>query len=99
MDTIPGNLLEVIRYFSDLDVATKFVADLRWPNGFVCPHCGASEHSYVSTRRLWKCKSCKKQSSVKVGTIFEDSPIGFDKWLPAIWLVSNSKNGISSYEL
>ncbi len=95
----PQNLLEVIRYFSDLDVATKFVADLRWPNGPVCPRCGSDQHSYISTRRLWKCKSCKRQFSVKLGTIFEDSPIGFDKWLPALWLVANSKNGISSYEL
>src|SRR5438270_5734651 len=95
----PTNLLEAIRYFGDLDVATKFVADLRWPNGPVCPRCGSVEHSYVSTRRIWKCKACKKQFSVKVGTIFEDSPLGLDKWLPAIWLTANSKNGISSHEL
>lgn len=95
----PTNLLEAIRYFSDLDVATKFVADLRWPDGPVCPRCGATEHSYVSTRRLWKCKTCKRQFSVKVGTIFEDSALGLDKWLPAIWLAANSKNGISSHEL
>lgn len=57
------------------------------------------EHSYLSTRRLWKCKECKHQYSVKVGTIFEDSALGLDKWLPAIWLIANSKNGISSHEL
>jgi transposase-like protein len=57
------------------------------------------EHSYISTRRLWKCKGCKKQFSVKLGTIFEDSPLGLDKWLPAVWLIANSKNGISSHEL
>jgi transposase-like protein len=95
----PKNLLEAIRYFSDIDVATEFVANLRWPNGPVCPRCGSTEHSYLSTRRLWKCKGCKKQYSVKLGTIFEDSPLGFDKWLPAIWLTANSKNGISSHEL
>ena len=95
----PRNLLEAVKYFSDLDVATDFVAKLRWPNGPVCPHCGGAEHSYVSTRRIWKCKACKKQFSVKVGTIFEDSALGFDKWLPAVWLIANSKNGISSYEL
>jgi transposase-like protein len=95
----PTNLLEVIRYFSNLDVATKFVADLRWPDGPVCPSCGAPEHSYLANQRRWKCKSCKRQFSVKVGTIFEDSALGFDKWLPAIWLVANSKNGISSHEL
>jgi transposase-like protein len=96
---LPTNLIEAIRYFSDLDVCTDFVADLRWPNGPVCPKCGGTEYSYLTTRRLWKCKACKKQYSVKVGTIFEDSPLGLDKWLPAVWLAANSKNGISSHEL
>ncbi len=95
----PTNLLEAIRYFSDLDVANDFVSKLRWPDGPVCPHCGGKEHSFISTRRLWKCKSCKRQFSIKVGTIFEDSALGLDKWLPAIWLAANSKNGISSHEL
>src|ERR1039458_30887 len=96
----PQSLVEAIRYFTDIDVCTKFVADLRWPNGPVCPRCGVVDsHSYISTRRVWKCKACKKQFSVKVGTIFEDSPLGFDKWLPAVWLIANSKNGISSHEL
>lgn len=57
------------------------------------------DHSYLTTRRVWKCKGCKKQFSVKVGTIFEDSPLGLNKWLPAVWLIANSKNGISSHEL
>lgn len=96
---LPKTLLEAILYFADLDVCTEFVAKLRWPSGPVCPRCGALEHSYLSTRRLWKCKACKKQFSVKVGTIFEDSPLGLDKWLPAVWLTANSKNGISSHEL
>jgi transposase-like protein len=96
---LPANLLEAIRYFSDLDVCTDFVAKLRWPNGPVCLKCGGTEHSYLTTRRLWKCKACKKQFSVKVGTIFEDSALGLDKWLPAVWLIANSKNGISSHEL
>jgi|SRR5579871_2282100 len=95
----PTNLLEAIRYFSDLDVATDYVAELRWPDGFVCPHCGGREYSYLSTRRLWKCKACRKQSSVKVGTIFADSALGLDKWLPAIWLTANPETGMSSHEL
>jgi transposase-like protein len=95
----PTNLLEAIQYFSDLDVATEFVAKLRWPSGPVCPSCGCMEYSYLTTRRLWKCKACKRQYSVKVGTIFEDSPLPLSKWLPAIWLTANTKNGISSYEL
>ena len=65
----------------------------------VCPRCGATEYSYLTTRRVWKCKACKKQYSVKVGTIFEASPLGLDKWLPAVWLAANSKNGISSHDL
>jgi transposase-like protein len=95
----PTTFLEAIRYFSDLDVATEYVAGLRWPDGFVCPQCGGLEYSYVSTRRLWKCKSCKKQSSVKAGTILEDSALGLDKWLPAIWLSANPDSAISSHEL
>lgn len=96
---LPTSLLEAIRYFSDLDVCTDFVASLRWPNGPFCPKCGGVEHSFISTRRIWKCKACKRQFSVKAGTVFEDSPLGLDKWLPAVWLAANSKNGISSHEL
>lgn len=95
----PQNLLEAVRYFADLDVATEFVAKLRWPDGPTCPACGDKGYSYLTTRRVWKCKACKKQYSVKQGTIFEDSPLGLDKWLPAVWLIANSKNGISSHEL
>lgn len=98
-ERLPTTLIEAVRYFSDLDVATEFVAKLRWPDGPVCPRCGDSEYSYLSTRRVWKCKGCKKQYTVKLGTIFEDSPLGLDKWLPAVWLIANSKNGISSHEL
>ncbi len=93
-------LLEAIRYFSDAKVCLEFVAGLRWPDGKpTCPRCASQETSFISTRSLWKCKGCKKQFSVKVGTIFEDSPLGLDKWLAAIWMVANCKNGISSYEV
>lgn len=95
----PETLLDAIRYFADLDVSTQFVAELRWPDGPTCPLCGSREASFLRTRRIWKCKGCKKQYSVKLGTIFEDSPLGLDKWLPALWLLANAKNGISSYEL
>lgn len=98
-DKAPQTLIEAIRYFSDLDVCVAFVASLRWPNGPVCPSCEGTEHSYLKTRRIWKCKNCKRQFSVKVGTIFEDSPIPLDKWMAAIWLIANSKIGISSHEL
>ena len=98
-DKAPSNLIEAVRHFSDPDVCVAFVASLRWPDGPVCPLCDGTEHSYLTTRRLWKCKACKHQFSVKVGTIFEDSPIGLDKWLTAIWIIANSKNGVSSHEL
>lgn len=97
----PESLLEAIRYFSNPDVATEFFANLRWPDGPICPKCGTQDekHYYLKSRRVWKCKACRKQFSVKVGSIFEDSPIGMDKWLPAMWMLVNCKNGISSHEL
>lgn len=97
--TEPQTFVEAARYFSDLDVATDFVAKLRWPDGPICPECGGKEHSYLSTRRVWKCKACNKQFSVKKGTIFEDSPLPLDKWLLTIWELANDKNGITSHEL
>lgn len=95
----PKSLLEAARYFENPDVCMEFVAAMRWPNGPVCPHCGSARYSFLTTRRIWKCKSCRKQYSVKSGTIFEDSPIPLDKWLMAVWLVVNCKNGVSSYEI
>jgi transposase-like protein len=96
---LPQTLIEAIRYFSDQDVCVQFVAKLRWPDGPVCPTCGGTEHSYLTTRRVWKCKDCKRQFSVKVGSIFEDSAIPLDKWLAAMWMIANSKNGVSSHEM
>ncbi len=98
---LPTNLKDAIVFFSDQDVAIDFLRDIRWPKGAECPTCGSKEVYYLATQRRWKCKNKhpKQQFSVKVGTIFEDSPIGLDKWLPATWLVTNCKNGISSYEL
>jgi transposase-like protein len=96
---LPRTLVEAVRYFADPEVCVQYVAKLRWPDGPVCPRCESREHSYLTTRRVWKCKACKKQYSVKLGTIFEDSAIPLDKWLAAIWLIANAKNGISSYEL
>lgn len=73
---------------------------MKWPNGRpVCPRCSSKKSSFLKTRLLWKCLACKKQYSVKVGTIFEDSAIGLDKWLCAMWMLANCKNGISSYEI
>jgi transposase-like protein len=90
-----------MRYFVDPDVCLDFVAEMRWPNGVSCPHCGRGRVSYLKTRRIWKCMNgeCHKQFSAKVGTIFEDSPIPLDKWMVAVWMIVNCKNGISSWEL
>src|ERR1051325_11650890 len=96
---LPKTLLEAIKYFSDRDNALNFMAELRWPDGIVCPHCSGSEVTFLKTRRIWKCRSCRKQFSIKTGTVLEDSPIGLDKWLSAIWIIVNAKNGVSSYEL
>lgn len=95
----PDTLLGAITYFADVDVATAFVANLRWPDGVTCPHCETKNCSYVASRRIWQCKECRKQFSVKVGSIFEDSPIPLSKWLPAMWMLVNCKNGVSSYEI
>ncbi|HEV8308806.1 MAG TPA: IS1595 family transposase [Methylomirabilota bacterium] len=104
MDTsrpAPATLLEAIRIFADTDTCQDFLARLRWPNGVTCPTCGSAEVIYLATYRRWKCrtKHPRQQFSIKVGTIFEDSPIGLDKWLPALWMIVNDKNGISSYEV
>lgn len=101
MTNVPATLIEAIRYFSDPDVTHNLMVSLRWPNGVYCPTCGRSDVRFVATRRIWECKEKhpKRQFSAKVGTIFEDSPLGLDKWFAAIWMVANCKNGISSYEM
>jgi transposase-like protein len=96
----PETLLEAVRFFSDEDVALRFAIPIRWENGVpTCPHCASIRASFLSTRRIWKCLACRKQYSLKIGTVLEDSPISLTKWLPAMWLLANCKNGISSYEL
>jgi transposase-like protein len=97
----PKTLQQAIRYFSDPKVCLDYVVSRRWPNGVTCPTCGSSRVHFLANQLRWKCSEVhpRRQFSAKVGTIFEDSPIGFDKWLPAMWLIANAKNGISSYEL
>jgi len=93
-------LQEAIAFFSDPQKTFDYAVRLRWHDGIVaCPRCGDTAHSFISTRRIWFCKGCKKQFTVKVGTIFEDSALGMDKWMVAVWLLTNCKNGISSYEV
>jgi transposase-like protein len=97
---LPKTLQQAIKYFSDDMVCINLVASLRWADGKpVCPKCEGQRTSFLQTRKIWKCLDCKKQFSVKVGTIFEDSALGLDKWLTAMWLIVNAKNGISSYEI
>ena len=95
----PKTLQEAMIYFADKQNAHDFLVSLRWEDGVICPHCGGREQWFIKTRFIWRCKACKKQFSIKVGTIFEDSALGLDKWLCAIWLIANAKNGISSYEI
>ena len=98
----PKTLREAILFFADYENCRKAVEAIRWPNGTVtCPTCGSDQVTYLETQRRYKCygKHPKAQFSLKVGTIFEDSAIGLEKWLPALWLLTNCKNGISSYEL
>ena len=98
---IPETMLQAVRQFADPQVAHDFFVQIRFPNGVACPRmgCGSARVAYLAKQRRWYCNECKRQFSAKVGTIFEDSPIGLDKWLPAIWLIASNRNGISSYEL
>lgn len=96
----PSSLMDAIRVFSDPKICLDVVAGAKWgSSGPVCPRCESKRLSFLKTRLMWKCLDCQKQFSVKVGTIFEDSPVGLDKWLCAMWLVANCKNGVSSYEI
>ncbi|HUQ50358.1 MAG TPA: IS1595 family transposase [Terriglobales bacterium] len=98
----PKTLQDAILYFSDADNCLNYMVSKRWPDGVVtCPSCGRKDPVFLANQRKWQCKSVhpKRQFSAKVGTIFEDSPIGLDKWLTAMWMLANCKNGVSSYEI
>ena len=99
-ETFPKTLAQVIKHF-DADTAHEFFVSLRWPEGVRCPRCDSQRVSFIRTRKTWTCMDCTKlkQFSVKVGTIFEGSPIKLDKWFAAMWMLTNAKNGISSYEI
>jgi len=101
MATEPRTLQEAILYFADADNCMSFLAARRWKTGVVCPTCGRTDVTFVPARRVWQCKTRhpKCQFSVKVGTIFEDSPIALNKWLMVMWMQGSCKNGISSYEI
>ena len=98
---VPDTLLEALNFFNEGDNAFNFLVRMRWPDAVQCPQCDTTDVRFIRPRKLWECRHCtvRKQFSVKVGTIFEDSPISFAKWMSAFWLISNAKNGISSCEL
>ena len=99
---LPKTLIEAVRFFTDADVCHQFMVSVKWADcDPTCPKCGGTNIGEIRSRRMFQCrdKGCRKQFSTKVGTIFEDSPLGLDKWLVAVWCVTNAKNGISSCEL
>jgi transposase-like protein len=100
METLK-TLQPALIYFSNPDNCVAYLVSKRWKDGVVCPNCGSREVKYMASRRVWQCKTRhpKSQFSVKVGSVYEDSPIGLDKWLTATWMVANCKNGVSSYEI
>ena len=97
----PTTLIEAVKYFADFNRCKDFLVALRWPEGVTCPTCGSSRVYWLGSVRRWKCatKHPQRQFSLKTGTIFEESPLGLDKWLPAVWLIVNAKNGVSSHEI
>lgn len=102
MDGSIKTLQQAIQHFADTENCRKFMVFVRWPDGQPkCPYCGATKLTWLAKANVYRCYGDHKKQkfSLKVGTVFEDSPIGLDKWLPAVWLLCNSKNGISSYEL
>jgi transposase-like protein len=101
MASEPKTLQQAIVYFSNPDNCLEFLVARRYPDGVSCPRCASKDVRFLATRRIWECKAkhAKKQFSIKVNTIFEDSPISLDKWLLAIWMIANCKNGVSSYEI
>ncbi|MFN7998519.1 MAG: IS1595 family transposase [Bryobacteraceae bacterium] len=97
---LPSTLEEAMLYFADPVIATKFFSTVRWADGAECPYCRSKEkHSYLTTRHIWKCKSCRKQFSPKAETILEDSPLGLKQWLTALWIVANSRGALHSAKL
>jgi transposase-like protein len=101
MTNTPKTLLDAVNFFKNSQNCHDFMVSRRWPNGVVCPRCGSESVYYVEGRKGWECKTKhpKRTFTLKTGTIFEDSALGLDKWLPCVWLIANAKNGISSHEI
>jgi transposase-like protein len=101
MTPLPKTLLDAVKYFASADNCREYMVSRRWPNGVTCPQCGSSSVYFDSSRNGWECKTRhpKRKFTLKTGTIFEDSPLGLDKWLPVVWMIANCKNGVSSHEV
>jgi len=98
----PRTLIEAVKYFSHAENCLEYLVARRWPNGVTCPTCGSDAVYFDKSRQGWICKTKghpKRKFSLKTGTIFEDSPLGLDKWLPTVWMIANCKNGVSSWEI
>lgn len=97
---LPRSLIAAVRYFADLSVCNDYMRKIKWPDGkTTCPHCGEKRIAESTDGKRLQCRDCRKKFSYKTGTIFEDSPLGLDKWFVAVWSIANCKNGISSHEL
>jgi transposase-like protein len=101
MATEPKTLKEAVEFFANADNCREYVVARRWANGVICPRCGSSAVKFQPLHNRWQCAvhHDRRQFTTKTGTIFEDSPLGMDKWLLAMWLIANCKNGVSSYEI
>jgi transposase-like protein len=97
----PNTLQEAILYFASPDNCREYMVARRWPNGVTCPRCESTNVVFQPKYNRWQCnkRHPRRQFTLKTGTIYEDSPIGLDKWLLATWMVVNCKNGVSSYEI
>lgn len=97
----PRTLQEAILYFSDAQRCREYMLAQRWPNGVTCPQCGSFKVKFQEKYNRWQCAGNhdRRQFTLKTGTVFEDSALSLEKWLPAVWMIGSAKNGISSYEL
>ena len=97
----PTTLTAAIRHFASLENCREYLVSRRWPDGVTCPTCGSDKVYFDSSRPGWECKTRhpKRKFTLKTGTVFEDSALGLDKWLPAVWMIANMRNGVSSHEL
>jgi transposase-like protein len=101
MNPLPKTLIDAVKFFANPDNCREYLVTRRWPNAVTCPTCGSASVYFDRSRNGWECKTRhpKRKFTLKTGTIFEDSPLGFDKWLPAVWMIANCKNGVSSHEI